>query len=204
MLRLRECGNRGGGSWGKLEGNREVGNSKNYFDIPKQEYRNLPGILQLGFYGVKASILPAITILMLLYLRDSSSPPHSTASGSSTPADLSDSFDNHSASSAYDSHLSNFSFQIVYTFSETNPPSLLNVSENIHSNTNLTTSCLSEAMTFILDTPLLIRFLLQEPPPPLLLSSLITISFLASLTGGVLRASTVTPLRYPSSLELTM
>ncbi len=97
---------------------------------------------------------------------DSSSPLHSTASGSPTPANLPDSLDNHSASSAYDPHLSNLSYQIVYTFSETNPPSLLHVSGNIHSNTNLTTSCCPEAVTFILDTPLLLRFLLQEPPPP--------------------------------------
>jgi hypothetical protein len=140
---------------------------------------------------------------MLLYLRDSSSPLHSTASGSSTPANLPDSFDNYSASSAYDSHLSNLSFQIVYTFSETNPPSLLNVSENIHSNTNLTTSCWSEAVTFILDTPLLIRFLLQEPPPPPPVQS--HHHFLSRFPDGeVLRAGTATPLRFPSSLGLTM
>jgi hypothetical protein len=109
-LCLRECGNQGGGSWGKLEGNRKVGKNKIYFETPGQERRNLPGLLQLGFYGDEASFLLAITILMLLYLRDSPSPLHSTASGTSTPDDLSDSLDNYPASSAYDSHLSNFSF----------------------------------------------------------------------------------------------
>jgi hypothetical protein len=103
---------------------------------------------------------------MLLYLRDTSSPLLSTASGSSTPTKLPDSLDSHFPSSAYDSHLSNLPFQIVYTFSETNPPSLLHVSENIHSSTNLPTSCCPEALTFILDAPLLLRFVLQEPPPP--------------------------------------
>jgi hypothetical protein len=103
---------------------------------------------------------------MPLYLRDSSSPLHSTASGTSAFDDLSDSLDTYSASSAYDPYDSNLSYRIVYTISETNPPSFINFSENIHSNTNSTTSCHTVAMTFLVDTPLLIRFLLQEPPPP--------------------------------------
>ncbi len=103
---------------------------------------------------------------MPLYPRDPSSLLHSHASGGPTSDDLPDSLDTYSASSAYDPNGSNLPYQIVYTTSETNPESLLNVFENIHSNIIATPSCHSVAMTFILDTPLLIHFHLQEPPPP--------------------------------------
>jgi hypothetical protein len=103
---------------------------------------------------------------MPLYPRDPSSLLHPHASGGPTSDDPPDSLDTYLASSAYDLNGSNLPYRTVYTTSATNPESLLNVFENIHSNTIATPSCHSVAMTFILDTPLLIRFHLQEPPPP--------------------------------------
>jgi hypothetical protein len=122
---------------------------------------------------VRCLLLPIVKIIniMLLYLRDSSIPLLPAASDSSTPTTLPVTLQNLPPSPAYDPHLSNLSFQIIYTFSETNPPSLLHVSENIHSGSTSTTSCFPEAFTFILDTPLLLRLALQEPPPPPLVRS---------------------------------
>jgi hypothetical protein len=99
--------------------------------------------------------------LMPLYLRDPLSllhPPAPHAPPSDNPSEPLD--------TAYDPNKSNLPYQMVHTTSETNPESLLHVFLNIHSNTMATSSCHSVAMTFILDTPLLIRFHLQEPPPP--------------------------------------
>jgi hypothetical protein len=136
--------------------------------------------------------------LMPLYLRDPFSllhPPAPRAPPSDNPFEPLD--------TAYDPNKSDLPYQMVYTTSETNPESLLHVFENIHSNTIATSSCHSVAMTFILDTPLLIRFHLQEPPPPSPVPSHPG-SSPTFLTGVGLRSSSATPLRYPSNLRLTM
>jgi hypothetical protein len=157
-----------------MSGNREVNYNNILIETLWDDSRNLvdsPLLVLCTLYLEPLSLSHSQNchrlLIMLLHFRDSSSPLLSTASGSSTPTILPDILDNHFPSSAYDPHLSNLPFQIVYTFSETNPPSPSHVSENIHSSTNLTTSCCPEALTFILDTPLPLRLVLQEPPPPL-------------------------------------
>jgi hypothetical protein len=124
---------------------------------------------------------------MTLYLRDPSSLTHTQASGSSTsegPSDSLDTQDTHPILSPYDPDEYNLSFQIVYTTSEVNPEYSNSISELFHVNASEKPTCHPVAMTLLLDTPLLIRFLIQEPPPPFfLLFPPSSTSFLVSLIG---------------------
>ncbi len=88
-----------------------------------------------------------LVYLMPLYHRDPSSLLHPPALCAPPTDDPFESLD-----TAYDPSKSNLLYQMVYTTSETNTTSLLHVFENSHSNTIATSSCLSVAMTFILDT----------------------------------------------------
>ncbi len=108
----------GGGETGGMLGSKEISYDITILDTVCKIVRNLLtlyGQCRVPLFSAVVSFSPVkITNIMLLYLRDSSSPLLPAASGSSTPTTPPVTLDSHLLPSSYDPHLSNLPFQIIY------------------------------------------------------------------------------------------